>query len=91
MKQHKKTLILTSLLTLLPILVGLVLWNRFPEHMAIHWGFTGQPDGWSSVPFAVFALYALITFSGQEKPKHTSITVSKMDPIIILLCVICIL
>ena len=34
------------------------------------------------IPFAVFALYALITFSGQESPKHTSITVSKMDPIV---------
>ena len=39
------------------------------------------------VPLAVSALYALITFKGQEKPKHTSITVSKIDPIINLLYV----
>lgn len=50
----KKTLILTSLLTLLPIPVGLLLWNRFPEQMVTHRGLNGQPDGWSSVPFAVF-------------------------------------
>ena len=31
------------------------------------------------VPFAVFALYALITFKGQEKPKQISIIVSKIE------------
>ena len=53
-RKHKKTLILTSLLTLLPILVGLLLWDKFPEKMATHYGLTGEADGWSSVPFAVF-------------------------------------
>ena len=52
--KNKKLLIITSLLTLLPIPVGLLLWNRFPETMAIHWGISGQPDGYASVPFAVF-------------------------------------
>ena len=52
--KNKKLLIITSLLTLLPIPVGLLLWNRFPETMAIHWGITGQADGFASVPFAVF-------------------------------------
>lgn len=55
LKNHKKTLILTSLLTLLPIPVGLLLWKQFPEYMITHWGLDGQPDGWSSIPFAVFA------------------------------------
>lgn len=52
--KNKKLLVLTSLLTLLPIPVGLLLWNQFPETMAIHWGFSGQPDGFASIPFAVF-------------------------------------
>ena len=42
--KNKKLLIATSLLTLLPIPVGLLLWNRFPETMVIHFGITGQPD-----------------------------------------------
>lgn len=63
-RQHKKTLILSSLLTLLPIVVGLLLWNKLPEKMATHWGITGQPDGWSSVPFSVFAI-PLIMLAGQ--------------------------
>ena len=54
LQKNKKTLILTSLLTLLPIPVGLLLWNKFPETMAIHWGISGQADGFASVPFAVF-------------------------------------
>ena len=52
--KNKKLLILTSLITLLPIPVGLILWNQFPETMAIHWGIIGQADGFASVPFAVF-------------------------------------
>ena len=54
--KNKKLLVITSLLTLLPIPVGLLLWDQFPETMAIHFGFTGQADGFASVPFAVFVL-----------------------------------
>lgn len=54
LKKYKKTLITSSLVTLLPILVGLLLWDRLPEKMATHWGITREADGWSSVPFAVF-------------------------------------
>lgn len=51
--KNKKLLAVTSLLTLLPIPVGFLLWDRFPEQMVTHWGITGQPDGWSSPAFAV--------------------------------------
>ena len=52
--KNKKLLVITSLLTLLPIPVGLLLWNRFPETMAIHWGISGQADGFAGIPTAVF-------------------------------------
>ena len=52
--KNKKLLVITSLLTLLPIPVGLLLWNQFPETMAIHWGISGQADGFASIPTAVF-------------------------------------
>lgn len=54
--KNKKLLIMTSLITLLPIPVGLALWNRFPETMAIHFGITGQADGYTSPSIAVFVL-----------------------------------
>ena len=56
MKQHKGKLLLSSGLILLPIAVGLILWNRLPAQMPTHWGFSGTVDGWSGKPFAVFGL-----------------------------------
>jgi len=56
LKQNKRTLILSSLLTLSPILIGLILWNDLPEQMTTHWGADGVADGWSGRPFAVFGL-----------------------------------
>ena len=54
MLKNKKLLIITSLMTLLPIPIGLLLWNRFPETIAIHFGLTGQADGFASPAYAVF-------------------------------------
>ncbi len=60
MKLNKKAMIASSLVTLLPIPVGLLLWDRFPERVTTHWGFDGQPDGWSSVAFAVLLMPLLL-------------------------------
>ena len=56
MKQNKGKLILSSAVTLLPILVGLLLWEHLPEQLPTHWGPNGTPDQYSSRAFAVFAL-----------------------------------
>lgn len=63
LKQHKKALIASSLLILLPILVGLLLWNHLPEKFATHWDITGQADGWSSAPAAIFLMPLLMLAS----------------------------
>ena len=55
-KKHWKLLVITSVLTLLPILAGLVLWGQLPEKMPTHWNAAGEIDGWSSKAFAVFGL-----------------------------------
>jgi uncharacterized membrane protein len=55
-KKNLKTIILTSLITLLPILIGIILWDRLPESLPTHWDFSGNVDGWSSKSFVVFAL-----------------------------------
>ena len=52
--KNKKLIIITSLLTLLPIPVGLLLWDKFPETMAVHFGLTGHADGYTGIPYAVF-------------------------------------
>ena len=56
MKKYWKTLLITSIVILIPIAAGLILWNRLPAQMPTHWNAEGVVDGWSSKPFAVFGL-----------------------------------
>lgn len=56
LKENKKTLIITSIVTLLPALIGILLWNRLPDVMATHFGMSNEADGFSSKTFAVFGL-----------------------------------
>ncbi len=51
--KNKKFLILSSLLILLPVPVGLLLWNRLPAEMVTHFGITGQPDGYMPLLWAI--------------------------------------
>ena len=56
MKKYKFEIIITSILTLCPILVGLILWNQMPDTIATHFNVNNEPDGWSSKAFAVFGI-----------------------------------
>lgn len=56
LKKYKKTLILTTILLLLPMLAGLLLWNRLPEQVPMHWNFEGEVDDWGSRAMLVFFL-----------------------------------
>ena len=59
-KKHWKLLTITSILILLPVVAGLVLWNQLPEQLPIHWNASGEVDGWSSKPFAIFGLSGIM-------------------------------
>ena len=59
-KENKKTLFITCAVILLPIIAGLLLWDRLPDRIPTHWGMGGEVDGWSSKGFAVFAMPALM-------------------------------
>ena len=60
LKKNKATLFLTSIVTLIPILIGLLLWDRLPQRVPSHWNIEGQVDSWSSKSFAVFAMPAIL-------------------------------
>lgn len=62
-KSNKLKLIITSLVILLPILFGLIVWNKLPEQMVTHWGANGIANGWESREVAVFALPLFILFA----------------------------
>ena len=55
-KQNKKKLIISSLIIVLPIIIGLLLWDSLPSQMNIHWGADGNPDASAGKAFAVFVL-----------------------------------
>ena len=56
LKKYRKTLIITTIITLLPMLAGVILWNKLPEQFPIHFNTAGEVDGWSSKVFGVFGL-----------------------------------
>lgn len=56
LKANKKTLIIASIITVLPILIGIMLWSRLPDPMATHFGMDNEADGFSSKAFAVFGI-----------------------------------
>ena len=55
-KINKKILLLTSVITLIPIIIGIFLWTQLPEMIPTHFGIDGTPDDWSSKGFTVFGL-----------------------------------
>lgn len=55
-RKYKKQLILSSIVILLPILFGLILWDQLPDTFATHWGIDGQPDSWTSKATAIIAV-----------------------------------
>lgn len=59
-KRNKGTLILTTAILLLPMLIGLVLWNKLPEQVPMHWNAAGEVDGWGSRSMLVFFLPLLL-------------------------------
>lgn len=62
MKEYRGKIIITSIITLLPMIVGLVLWNKLPDSIATHWGLSNEPNGWSSREMVVFGIPVILTF-----------------------------
>ena len=60
LKKYRKTLIITTLVMLLPLVAGAILWNKLPEQLATHFDASGTPDSYSSRGFAVFGIPALL-------------------------------
>ena len=55
-----KSLIITSVVCLLPILLGIALWDSLPDTMAIHFDINNNPDNFASKGFVVFGLPAMM-------------------------------
>ena len=91
-KKNLKTMIITSIIILAPIVVGLILWDKLPAEMATHFGENGEPNGWSSKEFAVFgmplfllAVHWFCAFFTGVDPKKENIS-NKMMTLVLWIC-----
>ena len=66
-KQHKKMLILTSVITLLPIFIGLLLWRQLPASVATHFAVFGLP-----VMMLFFHFICIVATNIDPKRKNIS-------------------
>ena len=55
-KKNLPKLIITSLITLIPILIGVILWDKLPDQVPVHWDVNGAVDGYATKTQAVFAM-----------------------------------
>lgn len=55
-----KTFVITSIICLLPILLGILVWDKLPDVMAIHFNVYGVADNFASKEFVVFGLPMLM-------------------------------
>ena len=55
-----KIFALTGAVCLLPIVPGLILWDRLPESVPIHFDINNNPDNFASKGFFVFAMPAIM-------------------------------
>ncbi|MBR2310544.1 MAG: SdpI family protein [Oscillospiraceae bacterium] len=55
-KNHKWKAIISSIVILLPIIFGMIMWKQLPATMVSHWGADGVADGSATKGFMVFGL-----------------------------------
>ncbi len=55
-KKNLPKLIITSLVILIPIVIGLILWEKLPDQVPIHWDTNGAVDGYANKMQAVFLM-----------------------------------
>lgn len=80
-KINKKLVLFTSILILLPSLVGCVFWNQLPEEIPTHFNLLGQADGYNHKMSAIFGLptlmllmHCLLLFIMIKDPKSSNIS-----------------
>ncbi len=59
LKENKLKVIISSVIILLPILFGIIMWNDLPNTMTTHWGADGNANGFSGKVFVVFGMPAI--------------------------------
>ena len=95
LKKNKLKIIISSIVILLPMLYGLIMWKELPDVMTTHWGADGTMDGTAGKAFVVFGiplillglhyiclLFTLLDKKQQEQNKKALGMIFWMVPII---------
>ena len=98
-KKNLPKLIITSLIILIPILIGLILWDKLPDQVPLHWNAQGEDDGYGTkfqavflMPLVLVAFQWICVLGTSLDPKKQNINdkiftlVLWIIPIISLLC-----
>ena len=102
-KHNKYKIIVSSLVTILPLFIGLILWNKLPDKIVTSFGWYGEANGYNSRAFAVFGLplilllvnlICIIATSADPRRKNISngmfSLVISIVPICSVICGVCI-
>ncbi|MFA7654014.1 MAG: SdpI family protein [Candidatus Magasanikbacteria bacterium] len=83
-KPTLKTEIIPLLLIVFCFVASFYFYAHFPQRIATHWGFNGEPNGWSSALFAAFffpflnlgmyLLFLVIPFLDPKKDRYAEFT-----------------
>lgn len=60
-KINWKTLLITCMVTLIPMLIGVVFYNQLPKQIPIHFNINNQPDSYTSKEIALFVIPGILT------------------------------
>lgn len=60
LRENKWKLLISSLVTLLPIGIGMILWNQLPDQMPVHFNFEGTADDWADKLFVILGLPGIL-------------------------------
>lgn len=55
-KKSKKIIIISVIVCLLPMILGIILYNKLPEEMPIHFSINNEPDNYAPKNFALFGI-----------------------------------
>lgn len=61
MKEHKKKIIITTLITLFPVIIGLAVNSKLPSKMPVHFDMSGTPDSYAGKYFIILGIPLMLT------------------------------
>lgn len=79
-KEMKRTWIITTIVCLLPVIAGIILYDKLPDKIVTHWDGNGNPNDWSPklagaiiFPASLMLLNMLFPFLLEADPRKKNI------------------